>query len=231
MKYAVIGTGKTGQAVLDMLPKQDVVAVCNSRNPVTLEILHKCDTGIVFVAGKSFGDILPLLLESKIPLVIGTTGYAWPENLDAELRAANTPWIIGQSFSLGLNVMRYFAEQIQQSLDALVPQQIQMGMSETHHIHKLDAPSGTALYLAKALHFPREKIDSIREGDVKGTHTISFNLQNDRILLTHEAIDRAAFAEGVIQSCEYIKNLSAGLHFCEQLMDVRIRKAVREHAG
>ncbi|MGB9153928.1 MAG: dihydrodipicolinate reductase C-terminal domain-containing protein [Alphaproteobacteria bacterium] len=227
MKYAVIGTGKTGQAILDLLPAPDVVAVFNSRNPVTVEKLRQADVGIVFVPGKALGEMLPLLLEAKMPLVIGTTGYAWPVDLDAKLRAMNMPWIIGQNFSVGLNVMRYFSERIKQSLNALKPKQAQLSIVEKHHIHKVDAPSGTAIYIARALDVPPENIASIREGDVKGTHTVSFDWPHDRISVTHEALDRAAFAEGVVLACNQIHKLTAGLHDFEKLADDMIRNAVK----
>jgi 4-hydroxy-tetrahydrodipicolinate reductase len=226
MKYAVIGTGKTGQAILNLLPGQDVVAASNSRNPVTLDTLARADVGIVFVPAKALGDMLPLLLEAKKPLVIGTTGYAWPMDLDQKLRGLNVPWIIGQNFSLGLNVMRYFSERIKQSMNALKPGQAQLGIVEKHHIHKLDAPSGTALYIAGALDFPPQDIASIREGDAKGTHTVSFDWPHDRISLTHEALDRAAFAEGVLLACDKILHLTAGLHSFERLADDMIENAV-----
>lgn len=219
MKYIVIGTGKTGQAVVDALPKADLIAACNSRNPVTETLLSQADVGIVFVPGKAMGELLPLLLKTKIPLVIGTTGYAWPADLDQQLKSRGATWIIGQNFSLGLNVMRYFAQQIKAALNALRPGQLHMDLCEKHHIHKIDAPSGTALYLAKALDFPPQEITSLREGDAKGTHTVTFGWPNDRITVTHEALDRAAFAEGVLLACAHAPKLLPGLHAFEKLAD------------
>lgn len=219
MKYAVIGTGKTGKVILDMLPSADVVEVFNTRNPVTKEKLQKSDVASVFVPGKGMGELMPILLEARVPLVIGTTGYEWPKDLDARLKELKTPWIIGRNFSIALNVMRYYAERIKKSLNDLRPGQLKMGMSETHHIHKLDAPSGTALYLAEALAFPREDIKSIREGDVNGIHTVSFDWPYDRLIFTHEALDRAAFAEGVIMACAHAPKLAPGLHTFDKLAE------------
>ena len=227
MKYAVIGTGKTGQAVLDALPPADVVAVCNSRNPVTAEKLKHADVGIVFVPGKGMPDMLPLLLESRKPMVVGTTGYDWPVDLDKQLKALNVSWVIGQNFSLGLNVMRYYAQRIKQTLNALRPDKLQLRLTEAHHIHKLDAPSGTALYIGQALDFPPKEIVSIREGDVKGTHSVFFDWPQDRITLTHEALDRGAFAEGVVQACAQTPALAAGLHNFENLADTLIENSLK----
>ncbi|MDR3449821.1 MAG: dihydrodipicolinate reductase C-terminal domain-containing protein [Alphaproteobacteria bacterium] len=227
MKYAVIGTGKTGQAIADRLPPQDIAALCNSRNPVTLDKLKNADAGIVFVPGPALASLLPLLIESRLPLVIGTTGYPWPADLDAQLRQAGTAWIIGQNFSLGLNVMRYYAQRLKQSLNALRPGALQLGLSETHHIHKLDAPSGTALYIAGALDFPADEIESVREGDAKGTHSVTYGWPHDHITLTHEALDRAAFAEGVLLACAEIAGLEPGLHRFEKLADNKIENSLK----
>jgi 4-hydroxy-tetrahydrodipicolinate reductase len=225
MKYAVIGTGKTGNAVLKLLPEKDIVAVCNTRNPVTLDKLRGVDVGVVFVPGVALDQVLPVLLASKMPMVVGTTGYPWPEDFDQTLKNLNVPWIIGQNFSLGLNVMRYYARRIMQSLEALKPGQMKLGITEKHHIHKLDAPSGTALYIAQSLGFPPNDIASIREGDAKGTHSVSFDWPHDRITLSHEALDRIAFAEGVLLACGHISRLTPGLHCFEKLADDRIEES------
>ncbi len=227
MKYAVIGTGKTGQAILNALPQADVVAICNSRNPLTQDQLKQADVGIVFVPGTAMPDMLPLLLESGKPMVVGTTGYAWPADLNARLVAHNVPWVIGQNFSLGLNVMRYYAQRIKQTLNALRPDNVQLHLTEAHHIHKLDAPSGTALYIAQALDFPPQDIVSIREGDIKGTHSVFYDWPQDRITLTHEALDRAAFAEGVVRACSQTSHLAAGLHNFEKLADTLIENSLK----
>ena len=112
-------------------------------------------------------------------------------------------------------------------LEKLKPSQVTLGMAEKHHVHKLDAPSGTALYLAQSLGFPANDIAVTREGDAKGTHTISFTLPHDQLSITHEAHDRAAFAEGVLLASQQIRALPAGLHFFETLMDDRIKDLMK----
>lgn len=225
MKYAVIGTGKTGGVVLESLPAEDVVAVFNEESPVTEPKLKKADVGIVFVPGNSMHYLMPLLLDSGVPMIVGSTGYEWPTDLDAQLKQRNTAWIIGMNFSIGLNVMRHFAERIKKAMNALRPGDLQMGLTETHHIHKVDAPSGTAIYLAKTLDFPKKDIKAIREGEVIGIHTVNYDWPNDRVLLTHEAFNRTIYAEGVKLSCERIKGLPPGLHTFEGLADTIIQKA------
>jgi 4-hydroxy-tetrahydrodipicolinate reductase len=224
MKYAIIGNGKTGQVVQNSLPRHDIVAVCNIDNPLTKEKIEGADVGIVFVPGNVMGDLMPTLFESKIPMVIGTTRYAWPKDLDQKLKNLKTPWVIGQNFSIALNVMRSFSVRIKEAMNTLRPGQLHLGITETHHKHKLDAPSGTSIFIAKALDFPKADIRSIREGEVKGMHTVSFDWPYDRLLLTHETLDRAAYAEGVILACEHAPRLAPGLHLFETLADELIAK-------
>ncbi len=226
MKFTIIGSGKTGQAVIDALPPQDVVGVFNSRHPVTVDALRKADVAVVFVPAKAFADMVPLFMEARTPLVIGTTGYEWPQDIDARLRAAGIVWVAGQNFSLGLNVMRYYGQRIKQTLNALRPSALKMRINEIHHVHKLDAPSGTALYIAKSLDFPRSDITAVREGEVKGIHTVHFDWPHEIISLAHESLDRGIYAEGVLLACEGIKNLSAGLHFFENMADDIIEQSL-----
>jgi 4-hydroxy-tetrahydrodipicolinate reductase len=227
MKVAVIGTGKTGQAIQDLLPEGDIVAVCNSRNPVTADKIAKADVGIVFVPAHALTAMLSELIASRKPMIVGTTGFEWPHDIDQQLKATGVAWIVGPNFSIGLNVMRYFAQRIQSTLNALRDEPARLAIHEKHHTHKLDAPSGTALSLAKALAVPTDEIMAVREGDAKGAHTVSFDWPHDRISLTHETLDRAAFAEGVLLACAHISAQKSGLHFFETLADDMSRKVDR----
>jgi 4-hydroxy-tetrahydrodipicolinate reductase len=224
MKYVIVGTGKTGPAVLDAFPASDIAAVCNSRDPVTRDRLNKGDIGVVFVPPAALANIMPILLSASLPLVIGTTGYPWPQDLDETLRAKNLTWVIGQNFSLGLNVMRYFAKGIQETLDALRPGHLKLAMSETHHVKKVDAPSGTALFIAKTLRVSPSDIEVFREGDARGTHSVIYNWPQDRLTFTHEALDRGTFAEGVLLATQHIHTLQPGLHHFEDLADTLIEQ-------
>lgn len=227
MKYAVIGTGKTGHTILDLLPPSDVVAVCNSKNPVTREKVKVADVGIVFVPGAAMETMLPILLDLGIPLVIGTTGFEWPKDLDQKLKAAKTTWILSSNYSIGVNAHRYYAERIKKSMRALEPKDTKISIAETHHVHKLDAPSGTAITLAHYLDVPQEEITAFREGDVKGIHTVTYTWPRDRVVLTHEALDRKAFGAGAILAAQYIGKMEPGLQAFEKLADTLIENGLK----
>ena len=227
MKYAIIGTGKTGQSVIDLLPSDDIIAVCNSRNPVTKDKVKGADAGIVFVPGKAMGDLLPVLLDLDLPLVIGTTGFDWPQDLDQKLKAKKRVWILSSNYSIGVNTHRYYATRIAKSMRALEPSATKIDIAETHHVHKLDAPSGTAITLAHYLDVPSEEIAAFREGDVKGIHTVTYNWPRDRISLTHEALDRKAFGAGAILAAQHSVKMQPGLHKFETLADTLIENALK----
>jgi 4-hydroxy-tetrahydrodipicolinate reductase len=97
-------------------------------------------------------------------------------------------------------------------------------ISETHHIHKLDAPSGTAVVLGKILEqFGGQKpsIQSIREGEVVGTHSIELLSAADKITLTHEAHNRLGFAEGAVRAAEWIKGKRGFYEFPEVFSELK----------
>ena len=84
----------------------------------------------------------------------------------------------------------------------------EVSMREVHHIHKLDAPSGTAITLAEQIkeNMPRiddVKIESVREGEVPGIHSITYNSEADQITITHDAHNRKGFALGAVLAAEY----------------------------
>ena len=87
MKYAVIGKGKTGSHVIDLLKENNATyGVFDSKNRISLEALKNYDAGICFVNGPVFKTLIPVLIDSQIPLVIGTTGFQWDESLFMDVK-------------------------------------------------------------------------------------------------------------------------------------------------
>lgn len=199
MKVSVIGTGKTGSAVVEVLGQQAVPF--DSENQPTVENLNKTDIAIIFVPGSSAEEIVDLLLKAKIPAVWGTTGYEWPSDLNERVIEAGIPWIIGSNFSLGMNLVRKSLELFGAGSSML--DNAEFHIHETHHVHKKDAPSGTALSWKEWLG-KESTISSSREGDVKGIHELHIKTENESIFLKHEAHSRKLFAEGAIWAAHYL---------------------------
>lgn len=199
MKISVIGTGKTGSSVADLLAG-DAVRF-NRSNPPDAGKLSKTDAAIVFVPPEAAKEISEILIEAAIPAVWGTTGYAWPENLPELVKNAGTRWVIGSNFSMGMNLIRK-ALRILGSGGTLLDD-AEFHIHEVHHTGKKDAPSGTALswqeWLGQDAH-----ISSDRQGDVKGIHSLHIKTKYESITLKHEAHSRKLFAEGAVWATKYL---------------------------
>ncbi len=137
-------------------------------------------------------------------MVVGTTGwYGELERVKQEVERAGTALVFGANFSYGVNLFFQIAR-------AAAPA-LQHGYSghitERHHVHKKDAPSGTAVALQKVVAQAcgqQVDITSEREGDVMGVHVLELTSGGDRITLSHEVQSRRTFAEGAVLAAEWI---------------------------
>lgn len=198
-KIAVIGTGKTGGAVLNLLGDRGIAF--NSENKPTIQKLKETAVAIVFVPGSAAKEVQELLLEAAIPAVWGTTGYEWPSNLPDRVKDAGTKWVIGSNFSLGMNLVRKAIDVLGKGSAML--EDPEFHIHEVHHKHKQDAPSGTALTWKEWLNRDAV-ISSDRQGDVKGLHELHIKTKNESVYLKHEAHSRDVFAEGAIWTADYL---------------------------
>ena len=220
MKAAVLGTGKTGGRVLELLPD---ASAFNSRFPLTLERLMDHDVVISFVPGEVFKTYIPLLIDSNLPVVSGTTGIEWPEDLDSLLQEKNLKWIWGSNFSLGMNLIKKLIRDIS-AADRLYDE-LNFHIHEVHHTKKLDAPSGTALSWKKWLGKEVE-ISSERTGDVVGIHELTLDTPEEKIEIRHEAKDRKLFAKGAIWAAQKLledEDINPGFHLFSDIAARQIR--------
>ncbi len=215
MKIAIIGRGKTGSKVKEQTSPEDIVGVYGKEDFPSLQELQQADVAIVFIPGDAFLQIIPALLEAKIPVVSGATGFNVPANLDQELRNREIPWVFGSNFSIGMNI--FFL--INERLNALSPALggFNLSMTEKHHTKKLDTPSGSALSIRNYYDVDLP-IDSVREGDTVGYHEVLCESSGEKIQLSHKALDRSIFAKGAIWAAQLISainlnsSIKPGLH-------------------
>ena len=218
MKIAVIGAGKTGGKVVELLGN-DLSEVFDEDNEPTVEKLKESDAAIIFVPGDAVPDIIDKVIESGIPAAWGSTGYDWPEDLEDKVKAQHAKWVIASNFSLGMNVIRKSIEAI--SAGSAILKDPEFHIHEVHHVHKKDAPSGTALSWKEWLGKEAE-VTSAREGDVKGIHELTLKTGTEEITLRHKALDRALFAEGAIWAAKQLVNnskMEEGIRTFGQLFD------------
>lgn len=155
------------------------------------------DVAVDFSLPAGFSGVLALCLARGRPLVSGTTGLEAAHWKALEAAVARIPVAWAANFSLGVAVL---TELVRQAARALP--QWDCDIVEAHHIHKKDAPSGTALHLGQAAEVVRGRAPnyaSLRAGDIVGEHTVMFATLGERIELTHRATDRDIFARGALE--------------------------------
>lgn len=216
MKIALLGKGKTGSKILEL--RSQGVEVYDRSNVPTYERLIRNDVIISFLPGEAFESLIPLLVETKLPVVTGSTGLKWPVDFGPTLKEKNLSWIHATNFSLGVVVMKQLIERLNQ-VSHLFNEKT-LSIHEVHHTKKLDAPSGTALSMKEWLAHDCE-ITSERTGDVVGLHTLTFETPSEIIRLEHEAKNRQLFAEGALWAAEYITQhkLEPGLHSFQKVVE------------
>lgn len=173
---------------------------------------------IDFTMPQAFRANYKALADKFAAVVVGTTG--WNDIKDeviAYFEKKGTPMIYSSNYSIGVNVL--FAA-VQRASELLAGHGYDPHITEIHHIHKLDAPSGTAKSLGtlveKGLGICPE-IESIREGEVPGTHIVEFGSPVDKLTFTHEAYSRKGFAEGAVAAALMTEGLE-GCHEFNELL-------------
>jgi 4-hydroxy-tetrahydrodipicolinate reductase len=214
-RIALLGRGKTGGRVIELVKGE--ITVFDSKNPPTLMALKNHDVIISFLPGRPFKEYIPLLLESKIPVVTGSTGLVWPTDLDEKLKVLNITWIKASNFSLGMAIIKSILPYLGKADEIF--DDYDLSLNEIHHVHKKDAPSGTALSWKDwiGLDIP---ITSEREGDEVGTHSLNLKTPFEEITLKHRALDRKIFAQGALWAAEKVINedLPSGLIDFQELI-------------
>ena len=221
MKIAIIGYGKMGHEVEKAALVRQHEIVVTIDNPKEweerIEKLKQADVAIDFSQPDQVVGNIHRCFDLHIPIVVGTT--AWQDHfeeikqrcLKEKLSLFHAP-----NFSIGMNIMFQLNKQLAKFAEKYG---YHLSMAETHHIHKLDKPSGTAVKLANDilsvnLNYDRWSIDEptehtlyikvTREGEVNGIHSVMAESPADKITLTHEAFNRQGFALGAIAAAEFL---------------------------
>lgn len=138
--------------------------------------------------------------------VCGTTGFSSSQLAELEELAKKTPTLVAPNMSLGVNLLRKVSSIMAKNLD----DEWDVSVHESHHRHKLDAPSGTALLLGNAISEHNVHYSSIRAGDIVGEHTVMFATNGERVELTHKASNRSIFATGAFKAASWLNSQPAG---------------------
>ena len=220
MKIAIIGYGKMGHMIEEVALERghQVVARIDAGDAFDLK---EADVAIEFTTPATAEANIRAAWAQGVPVISGSTGWK-PEELkikNYKLKIENNKTVItnekgkvmlvwSSNYSVGVNI--FF--DINQLLAEKMSEQPQYtpSITETHHIHKLDKPSGTAKTLAEQIEDKLKiknyelKIESIREGEVPGTHEVRWDSEEDTIVITHIAKGRRGFALGAVLAAEKI---------------------------
>lgn len=220
MNIALIGYGKMGHIIEEVTCERGHRIVCI----IDKDNLQDFDSEAFVTADVAIEFTTPATAEANIrrawskgkPVVCGTTGWDVQSVLPADLSNQNPALVWSSNYSIGVNIL--FA--LNQRLAELITPDYRPSIVETHHIHKLDAPSGTAKTLAEQIEAVcgiLPEIESIREGEVPGIHTIMWDSEVDRITLTHSAKSRKGFALGAVLAAEWIVG-KTGFHTMQEVL-------------
>ena len=228
MKLLLLGRGKTGSLVEEVARERghNVEVLTSQQNrhgaALTADRLRGVDAAIDFTNPDAVLDNIAACIRNRTPIVVGTTGwYGKLEEIEAQVRNAAAALLFGSNFSVGVNI---FFEIIASAAQG-VRQGYAAQIVERHHVHKKDAPSGTAVSMQRIVEEVarvKPEITSVREGETIGTHVLLLDSQNDTMMLVHDAKNRRGFAEGAVRAAEWLKGKSGFYEF---------RKMYRELPG
>lgn len=208
--------GKTVHELAEKDPQLQIAGLCDLGDSIQ-SVMKNCDVAIDFSQANSIDEICRAALQHAKSLVIGTTGHSQQQRKTIEATAHSIPIVLASNFSVGVNVLFWLTQKAAELLGSDFNPEI----VETHHTMKKDAPSGTAKTLAEILKVMRNSkisIQSIREGDVVGEHTVLFNGPSERLELTHRAASREIFASGALRAAKWIVHKSSGLYSMQDVL-------------
>ena len=217
MKVALLGYGRMGQAIEKIaLERGHEIVIRKDLEPLEVD-LGTADVAIDFSHPDAAFDNIKACLEAGVPVVSGTTGWLdrFEEAKDLCSRVGGA-FLYASNFSIGVNLFFNLNAYLARLMRPLKDYDVEL--EETHHVHKLDAPSGTAISLAEGILEESDKsswslekgseeelfIGVKREGEVPGTHRIEYNSEVDSIEIKHTAHSRTGFALGAVVAAEWL---------------------------
>jgi 4-hydroxy-tetrahydrodipicolinate reductase len=237
MNIALSGYGKMGHEVEKAAAGRGHTIVAKLDNASDWDKykdeVRQADVVIDFSQPDVVVEVIKRCFDWQVPVVTGTTGwYDDLEEITALCREKNGTLFYAPNFSIGVNILF----KVNETLAALMnrAEGYTVKVKETHHIHKLDKPSGTAISIAEGIvrnmdgltGWVNEKTNkpgelpvlSKRKGEVTGTHTIIYNSEVDKIVLKHKAKNRAGFALGALVAADFVKD-KKGVYTMDDLLN------------
>lgn len=236
--------GRMGGRIAAMIRDADDLSLAgevDAGDPLE-KVVDRADVVVDFTVAAAAAEHVVIAAGYKKPIVIGTTGLSADQQRAVREAASIIPIVFAPNMSVGVNVMLRLVEIASRALG----QAFRIGIEETHHVHKLDRPSGTAKKLMDVAlkytgfspekdvcHFEEEtrlgpgsadapvSIRSFRRGEIVGDHTIAFSTPTEILAICHRALTRDIFAQGALTAARWIVGRSAGLYGMDDVLNLK----------
>ena len=222
MKIALIGYGKMGHMIESIALQRGHEIVCiidqNNLDEFESKAFASADVAIEFTTPQTAEQNILRAWKAGVPVVCGTTGWNVESFKQQPLQHTTPSLMWSSNYSIGVNILFAINKQLAKLMDSYP--EYTPHMTEVHHIHKLDAPSGTAKTLQEAIGEKRlavADIESIREGEIPGIHTVTWDSELDTVSISHSAKSRRGFALGAVIAAEWMKG-KTGYHTFEEVI-------------
>ena len=241
MKIVLLGYGKMGKEIekVALERNHEIILIIDENNTgeLTVPNLIKTDAVIDFSTPSSAFSNIIKCFEADVPVVSGTTGWLDKYELVREICIKeNKSFFYASNYSLGVNILFALNKHLARIMNSFPEYDVRL--REIHHIHKLDAPSGTAISLANGIieNVDRKNkwelessalqgnpeilnITAIRENEVPGIHYVTFESEVDTLEISHSAKSRKGFALGAVMAAEFIKD-KKGVYSMADLLNI-----------
>ncbi len=232
MRIALIGYGKMGHTIEEVARERGHQVVCvidkDNQEAFDCEAFASADVAIEFTTPATAEANIRRAWSKGKPVVCGTTGWAIEQLAvnDEPLLHNRRALVWSSNYSIGVNILFALNRQLAEIMSKY--SEYQPSITEVHHVHKLDAPSGTAKTLQCTIRNAQcamtgessdVPITSIREGEVPGIHTVTWDSEVDTISISHSAKSRKGFALGAVLAAEWIIG-KRGFHTMEEVLDL-----------
>jgi len=237
MKIAILGYGKMGKAIERLaLERGDEIVLRvggYNREQVSDDELKKADVAVEFSRPDAAVENYAWCFRNGVPVVSGTTGWLdrWQEVV-ALCETLGGGFFYASNFSVGVNIFFHVNQWVAKRMARF--ENYRASVEETHHVHKLDAPSGTAITLAEGILAENDRyvawklqeegmeanqlpVTVKREGEVPGTHVVTYKSEVDEIEIRHAAYSRDGFAKGALWAAAFMQG-KKGVYSMEDLL-------------
>ena len=238
LKIVISGYGRMGREVEKVALERghSLVAIIDNKDDWDkfMESGIKADVVIDFSMPEVALENFYRCFDAGLPLVTGTTGwYDKKEEVFRKVVEKDATFFYAPNFSIGVNIFFYINKTLADVMNRVGGYNV--SLKETHHIHKLDKPSGTAIKLAEDIVARLDNLSgwssdvtksnkipiiSVRKGEVSGIHEVTWKSQSDEIFLRHQAFNRRGFAEGAVLAAEFVHK-KKGVYTMDDLLNFK----------